>query len=59
MKSAWDCGRTRLATEAGIQPFGREGENTPNLVPLGQRELGVPIPGRRLACWDVPAWVTR
>lgn len=29
MKSAWDCGRTRLMTDVGIQPFGRENTPTP------------------------------
>lgn len=38
MNSAWDCGRTRLMTAAGIQPFGRE--NTSNWVPPAQRGLG-------------------
>lgn len=67
MKSAWDCGRTRLMTDVGIQPFGRENTHTPppNSVPLlGQRELGRPAPrggghvcrqGTRTPCCPTPS----
>lgn len=50
MKSAWDCGRTRLMTDVGIQPFGRENTPTPpEFGPTaGSKRVGAPSPtGRR------------